>query len=335
MNIEHRTSNVPPSPRLRRASEHRTEKGNRKRLSFVLWLMFAIVAAVQAKPLKVASLNPVVSDLARQVGGEDVEVIDLMPVGVNPHTFYPTPATLKATSDCDVLLVAGKGLETYIEDFTASLGGKPPLFCVGCAVPSLRVEVDDVFICCPEHAQGSVDPHWWHSVKNARRAAQAIAKEFCRRDAANAGAYERRSDAYADTLDDLYKWARNEIGRIPRRDRELTTSHAAFGYLCREFGLRSITVQGLTTEDHPAPAYLKNVIQTLRKHDVRAVFPEDNANPKVLGSMVREADVEIGGGLYAGTLPKATPTYEAMVRHNISTIVESLLGLNEESRNAR
>jgi zinc/manganese transport system substrate-binding protein len=283
-----------------------------------------------AGPLRVASLNPVVSDLARQVGGDDVEVIDLMPVGVNPHTFYPSPEALKATTESDLLLVAGKGLETYITEFTVSLGGKPPVFCVGCAVPSLRVEVDDVFICCPEHAKGSVDPHWWHSVRNARRAATAIAKEFCRRDAANADDYERRADSYAARLDALHRWARKEVGRIPRRDRELTTSHAAFGYLCRELGLRSITVQGLTTEDHPSPTYLKEVIQTLRKHGVKAVFPEDNANPKVLGSMVREAGVELGGALYAGTLPIATPTYEAMIRHNISTIVESLLESNEE-----
>jgi zinc/manganese transport system substrate-binding protein len=106
----------------------------------------------------------------------------------------------------------------------------------------------------------------------------------------------------------------------------LTTSHAAFGYLCREFGLRSITVQGLSTEDSPNPTYLKDVVKTLVAEDVRAVFPEDNANPKVIAGMVRETGVRVGGGLYAGTLPPASPTYEDMVRSNITTIVESLAG---------
>ena len=101
----------------------------------------------------------------------------------------------------------------------------------------------------------------------------------------------------------------------------MTTSHAAFGYLCREFGLRSITVQGLSTEYSPNPSYLKDVVNTLENHDVRAVFPEDNANPKVLSSMVRETGVNVGGGLYAGTLPPASPTYVDMVRSNITTIV--------------
>ncbi len=162
-------------------------------------------------------------------------------------------------------------------------------------------------------------------MKNAKRAAKGIAEKLAEIDARNAEAYGARYRAYADKLDNLYKWAKREIARIPRRDRELTTSHAAFGYLCREFGLRSITVQGLSTEDTPNPSYLKDVVRALVAQDVRAVFPEDNANPKVIASMVRETGVKVGSGLYAGTLPPASPTYEAMVRSNITTIVESLL----------
>jgi len=162
-------------------------------------------------------------------------------------------------------------------------------------------------------------------VKNTKRAAKGIAGKFAEIDAQNAEAYDARYRAYAEKLDHLHKWAKTQIARIPRRDRELTTSHAAFGYLCREFGLRSITVQGLSTEDSPNPSYLKDVVRTLVAQEVRAVFPEDNANPKVIAGMVRETGVKVGRGLYAGTLPAASPTYADMVRSNITTIVESLL----------
>jgi len=282
--------------------------------------------AAWAAPLRIASLNPIVSDLARQVGGADVEVIDLMPLGANPHSYYPSPSDLKAASSAVLVLAAGKKLETYLEELQEALGGHVPVFEVGHAVPSLRVDVDEVFICCPEHARGAIDPHWWHSVKNARRAANAIAERLSELDPEHASAYAARNKKYAGQLDLLHGWARKEIGRIPRRDRELATSHAAFGYLCRECGLRAVTVQGLSTEDNPAPGYLKDVIRTLKDHKVKAVFPEDSANPKVMASMVRETGVAVGGELYAGTLPKDEPTYEAMIRHNISTIVDSLLG---------
>ena len=296
-----------------------------KRFAIVLMAAAMCTYAVHAEPLKIASLNPIVSDLARQVGGADVEVFDLMPLGSNPHTFSPTPDDLKIASNAQIILAAGKGLETYLENVIQSLGDVP-VFEAGRSVPSLRVEVGEIFICCPAHATGSIDPHWWHSVKNAKRAAKGIARKFAEIDARNAEAYDDRYRAYAKTLDDLYRWAKAEIARIPRRDRELTTSHAAFGYLCREFGLRSITIQGLSTEDRPDPAYLKDVVKTLVAEDVRAVFPEDNANPKVVSSMVRETGVNVGRGLFAGTLPPTSPTYVDMVRSNITTIVRSLAG---------
>lgn len=288
------------------------------------FVMVAVVASVaHAAPLQIASLNPIVSDLARQVGGPDVEVIDLMPLGADPHTFSPTPNDLKTASSAALVLAAGKGLETYLDDISQSLGGIP-VFEAGRSVPSLRVTAGEVFICCPAHVSGSIDPHWWHSVQSAKRAAKGIAGKLAEIDPENAAAYHERYRAYAEKLDRLYKWAKTEIARIPRRDRELTTSHAAFGYLCREFGLRSITVQGLSTEDNPNPAYLKDVVKTLTAEDVRAVFPEDNANPKVIAGMVRETGVKVGHGLYAGTLPPDSPTYEDMVRSNITTIVDAL-----------
>lgn len=294
-----------------------------KRLKTVLTVVVMCTLGVHAEPLKIASLNPIVGDLARQVGGPDVEVMDLMPLGSNPHTFSPTPDDVKTASSSALLLAAGKGIEPYLRDFSQALGDVP-VFEAGRSVPSLRIEVSEVFICCPAHATGSIDPHWWHSVKSAKRVAKGIAAKLAEIDAENAEAYDARYRAYAAELDGLYKWAKSEISRIPRRDRELTTSHAAFGYLCREFGLRLITVQGLSTEDSPNPSYLKDVVKTLVAEDVRAIFPEDNASPKVLSSMVRETGVNVGGELYAGTLPPASPTYVDMVRSNITTIVESL-----------
>ena len=294
---------------------------------FATILLTAALCAVaaQAKPLKVASLNLIVSDLARQVGGSDVEVIDLIPLGADPHTFSPSPADLKTASSATLILAAGKGLEPYLNDFSQALGDVS-IFEAGRSVPSLRVEANDIFVCCPDHAKGSIDPHWWHSVKSAKRAAKGIADKFAELDPQNADAYKARYSTYAKKLDALYSWTKKEIARIPRKDRELTTAHAAFGYFCREFGLRSITVQGLSTEDNPDPAYLKDVVKTLRDQDVKAVFPEKAANPKVIAGMVRETGVNVGGGLHAGTLPSANMTYEGMIRSNVKTIVDALTG---------
>jgi zinc/manganese transport system substrate-binding protein len=294
------------------------------RAALVAALIFGTAAAAGAAPLRVASLHPIASDLVRQVGGELVTVIDLMPLDSNPHTFYPSPAQLKQAADADLVLAMGKGLETYLDDLRESLGGAVPVFELGRPVPSLRVEASEVFLCCPAHATGAIDPHWWHSVRNTRRAALELADELIALRPEHAVAIRARADAYAEGLDGLYRWAKNEIARIPRADRELTTAHAAFGYLCREFGLRSITVLGLTFEQDPEPSYLKDVVRTLREHEVKAVFPELNANPKVLEGIAREAGVAIGGHLHADMVGSDDPTYEAMVRYNIMVLTEAL-----------
>mgnify|MGYP001231027778 CR=1 FL=1 len=291
-------------------------------------MVFGLLPAYScfAAPIRIASLHPIVSDLARQVGGDVVEVLDLMPFDSNPHTFYPTPANLKEASNADIVIAAGKGLETYLDDFRESLGGQVRVFEVGRAVPSLRVEADEVFLCCPAHAHGAIDPHWWHSIRNVRRAAGALSDEFIRMRPERRDEIRANHSRYVRELDELYRWAQREISLIPRSDRKLTTAHAAFGYLCRELGLRSITVLGLTTEQEAEPGYLKEVIQTLRQYRVKAVFPEMNANPKVLESIAREAGVAIGEYLHGDMPCSEHPTYVDMMRHNIGIISRGLRG---------
>ena len=287
--------------------------------------LLCAVVTVHAAPLRVASLHPIVSDLARQVGGDAVEVIELMPLDSNPHLFYPSPENLKEASSADLVIAVGKGTEVYLDEFRESLGGVP-VFEVGRHVPSLRVEADEVFICCPDHARGAIDPHWWHSIRNARRAASALADEFARLRPEQHESFQARNRAYAAELDELYAWAKKEIASIPRADRELTTAHAAFGYLCREFGLRSITVLGLTSEHDADPGHLKEVIQTLRENHVKAVFPAESANPKILETIAREAGVKIGGQLHGDMMGAHNHTYVEMMRCNITTIMDGLRG---------
>ncbi len=118
---------------------------------FFLFLLSAIslVADVQ-----IASLHPLMGDLAKQVGGERVTVIDIGKVGMNVHTFEPTAKDLQAMSTCDLVVASGKGIETYISSLADSLGSIPILE-VGDSVPSLTIsEGDLVHACCPHDAHG-------------------------------------------------------------------------------------------------------------------------------------------------------------------------------------
>ncbi len=290
----------------------------------VLLILLCFGATLRAD-LKVATLHPLLTDLARNVGGDHVEVVSLMKSGGDPHDFEPSPGDLVRIRDARVILASGKGLEIYLPRLAANLSPGQELFEVGKKIPSIRVEVGELFICCPAHSRGGLDPHWWQGIGNMRRAARYVAEEFSRLDPGNAAAYRANAAAFDTRLAALKSWADKTLAAIPRGDRELVTGHAAFSYFCREFGFRSIPVQGLSREREPSPAYLAETIRQLRQEKVRAVFPEQVANPKVLASIASEAGVKIGPALIAdGTGQGDAATFEGMIRHNVSAIASAL-----------
>lgn len=275
--------------------------------------------------LKVATLHPLMTDLARNVGGDAVEVVSLLKPGGDPHEFDPSPGDLARVRDARLLLASGKGLEIFLPRLAKALPPGQEIFEVGKRLPSLRVEVGELFVCCPAHSSGGIDPHWWHSIDNMRRAARYLADEFGRVDPANAELYRSNAAAYGKRLEALKAWAEQELRPIPREARVLATAHAAFSYFCKEFGFRALPVQGLARESEPSPAYLGETIRTLKQHRVRAVFPEQIANPKVLAAIAAETGTKLGRPLIAdGTGSGESATFEGMIRHNVTVIAEAL-----------
>ena len=306
----------------------RTALRGRWGLASAFLVFFAAVFGVRAEEgaeLVVASLNPIATDLARQVGGEHVRIIALMPPGSNPHEFSPSPAALREAGDARLFLAMGKKLERYLSAIRDGLSEGQEVLELGRMIPSLKLRGKDaLFACCPIHARGGIDPHWWHSIGNMRRAARILARAFAAADPAHADEYDQKRRQYDERLEKLEKWARRELARVPRTERRLTTPHAAFNYFCREYGFEPVFVKGLTTEEDVHSAHLAHVVETIREEGIRVVFPEAESNRAFIDAMVDEAGVRVGGELLAGAPSAKEPTYEAMMRSNIETIVKGL-----------
>lgn len=276
--------------------------------------------------MKVATLHPLMSDLAQNVGGGHVTVVSLLKPGGDPHNFEPTPGDLARIRDARLILASGKGLEPYLPKLEDNLAQGQTILEVGRKVPSVRVSgTDELFVCCPAHSVGGIDPHWWHSVSAMKRATRIVADAFAEADPANSSSYRANASAYEARLDQLDQWIKSQVSSIPRSQRKLTTSHLAFGYFCRDYGFKALPIQGLTRESNPSPDYLAESIKAIEKEVITAVFPEHLANPKVLQSMVDQTGVALGKELIAdGTGTGSASTYEGMMRQNVSRIVEAL-----------
>ncbi len=286
----------------------------------VLTAALLALLPLSAAELKVAVLHPLLGDLATQIGGDRVEIIDLIGPNGDPHHFEPAPGDLKRAEDAKLYLVAGMGLEGYLPKLKAIIGTRAPLIEVGATLPAIEGACDHEG---HDHAhEHEIDPHWWHSIDLFRRATGIVTEALVAASPQDSDTFRKNADAYRAELDALERWAKKEISKIPRDRRHLATAHAAFNYFCKEFGFTAHPVQGINREQMPDPKELAALVAELKKNDVAAIFPERESNPKILQTLTNDTGIRLGEPLIAdGT---GGSGYVAMVRHNVAAIIKGL-----------
>lgn len=289
-------------------------------MKFIILLTLFLSSLAHAE-LKVATLHPLLTDLAKQIGGEHVKVVDLIGSS-DPHTFNPSPSTLSKASGARIYLAAGKGLEPYLGKLQSSLGSSVVVYEVGKPLASLTFSKENaVYACCPAHTTvGKIDPHWWHSTDAWRRAAQGVSKQFASLDPANKKAYKANAKAFRSKMKSLSSSLKVRFSKIPSDRRNLTTAHAAFAYFCKEFRFKSIPVQGISKEQAATSKYLATAIETVKAKKVAAIFPEVRSNPKSLKSIAQATGARIGKPLIAD----GSDSIEGMFLTNAAIIIDAL-----------
>lgn len=300
-----------------------------KQLFLTLGFLAAALPGLAAT--KVATLHPILADLAQQVGGANVEVVEILKPGADIHHFEPAPKDLAEMRGTKLLLASGKGLESFLDKLRDSLGADVKLVEVGAKIPSIPFEEHHHEHGEAEkgheehdHHHGSEDPHWWHSAENMKRAARVVADELSAVDPANASAYAAGAKAASKRFGELKSWAQKEIAKVGKKDRLLVTAHGAFGYFCKEYGFEPISLLGIGRSDDASSKHVAETIEEIREHGIKAVFPEDQANPKVLAEIARSTGVKIGEPLIADGTAKVAHTFETMLAHNVRSIVAAL-----------
>ncbi len=276
------------------------------------------VNGAAAAPLKVASLSTVLSDVARNVGGDKVRVEEIVKGGVDPHEFQPSPGDVELVAGADVVLVSGKGMEGYLAKLEES-GDQKKFVNVGDGIGSSLQLKDE--------GHTIEDPHWWHSVANVRKATNVIRDALIAADPADKDAFTASAAAYQGKLDDLDNAIKLKVAELGRDKRKLVTSHDAFQYFARDYGFKIYPIEGVSTAEEPSTHKVAELLETIKKEKVKAVFFENTQNPKVIAQITRETGAKVGGELYAdglGAPDSDAMTYDAMMRHNVNTVVDAL-----------
>jgi len=301
--------------------------------SFVLSLG-CIVLALAATPAQVASSdgagflvvtsNTVLADFAANIGGQTVQVRALVPAGTDPHTFQPTPDSMKILSQARVVFFNGAGLEEWWDKTIRSVK-KPDVSVIELAKGLATIKMPGHSHGGHSHAGGQ-DPHAWLDPNLVKAYVDKIRDALTRVDAANGARYAERARAYQAKLGELDGWIRVEVEGIPAARRKIVTFHNAFQYFANRYGL---AVKGFVVASpgkEPSAKTLAALTSRIKEERIPAVFAEADFNPKMLEVLAKDAGVKVVTNLYDGSLSSGPPadTYINMMRHNVTQIVNAL-----------
>ncbi|WP_448131584.1 metal ABC transporter substrate-binding protein [Stutzerimonas chloritidismutans] len=282
--------------------------------ALALWLPLSLHAADK---LNVVTSFSILADLTREVGGDRIELTNLVGADADAHLYEPSPNDAKALLRADLIVANGLGFEPWLERLLASSEPKGKRINASAGVVPLMLDED---------GEAVPDPHAWQSLTNAEIYVRNIAKALGELDPANLNVYIERRDAYLTRLHALLKKADAQIAGLPASQRKVVTSHDAFGYLGQAWQLKFIAPQGLSTHDEPSAAEVAALIRQIRNEGVRAVFVENIRDPRLIRQIADEAGAKVGGTLYSDALASEGPasTYLGMFEHNRDTLMAAL-----------
>lgn len=268
-----------------------------------------------------------VADVVRNVGGKHVEVGQIMGAGVDPHLYKATRDDVQAMIDADIVFYSGLMLEGKMTDTLVKVSRRKPVYAV-------TESIGEDALLEPEDFAGHYDPHVWMDISAWSRCADSVAEALAKLDPANAANYRSNAEAYRAQLAALHEYGQKSLGSIPRDGRTLVTSHDAFNYFGRAYGLDVQGVQGISTESEAGLQRINELVEMIVSRKVPAVFvessvPRKNIEALVGGAEARGHQVVIGGELFSdamGTEGTYEGTYVGMLDHNITLVTRALGG---------
>lgn len=278
------------------------------------------------KPLKVVTTFTIIQDIARQIGGDNVEVYNLVPTGAAPHEYEPLPTDMKKTSDADILFYNGLNLEGgetgWFFRMINSVGQNEE------NVYKLTTGVEPMFLSDREGKKEEVNPHSFISPAVGIIMAKNMRDVLIERDPTNKTKYEERTASYLKELETIDKIYREKINSIPEERRILVTSEHAFQYMTKEYGLKEAYIWSIDTEETGSPEQIKALISFIKAHNVPILFVESNVDKRPMQMVSKETQVPISKTpIFSDELDKPggkVDTYIKFLQHNIDLIYEEL-----------
>tara|TARA_Y100001936_G_scaffold64696_2_gene63521 strand:+ start:3007 stop:3864 length:858 start_codon:yes stop_codon:yes gene_type:complete len=283
-------------------------------------MCLSTVNTLAVDKFKVVTTFTIFADMAKNIGGDKIEVVSITKPGSDIHTYQPTPRDILKAENADLILWNGLNLELWFEKFFQNVESTPSVILTNGIEPMGITEGS---------YKGKPNPHAWMSPKNGLIYIENIRKALVMYDFANADYYNKNAFVYSKKLKSAINPIREKISKIPYEKRWLVTSEGAFSYLIRDFNLRELYLWPMNSDSQGTPSQVRNVIDRVRENRIGVIFSESTVSPKPAIQVAKEANIKYGGVLYVDSLSKTggpVPTYIDLLKVTTERIV---IGLRE------
>ncbi|MFJ4113473.1 metal ABC transporter substrate-binding protein [Pseudomonas sp. NPDC089758] len=287
-------------------------------LIVVLMLLLSPLLSA-AERIKVVTSFSILADITRQLGGDQVQVINIVGPDSDAHVYETTPDDARHVLQARLVVENGLNFEPWLDRLIKTTGTQAQV--VRASQGILPRTLD-------EEGQTIPDPHAWNSLANAKIYAANIAKALEAVDPGNAQAYRSHLAAYQQQIDALLAEVKKSFAALPANNRRIVTSHDAFGYLGQAYGIEFLAPQGLSTDQEPTAKDVASIISMIKRDKIKAVFIENIKDSRLMQQIADDTGAKIGGTLYSDALAAQGPasTYLGMYRQNVQTLTQALAG---------
>lgn len=275
--------------------------------------------------LRVMATTTILADITQHVVGRRAKVDALIPLGLDPHEFEPSPADVARVAGSRILIVNGGGYEAYLDRLLTNAGGQRTVITASSGLTSRTPRPDEF----ADSAPREVDPHFWMDPTLVIKYVDNIRDGLSAADPAGAQEYAANAQAYSGQLKDLDSWIAAQVKSISPDQRLLVTNHESLGYYADRYGFRVVgtIIPSVTSEASPSAQQVARLVDRLKSTKAKAIFLEPGTNTQMAEQIASETGMKVVSSIYTESLsdPRGpAPTYVEMLRHDTQVIVEAL-----------
>ena len=282
---------------------------------------------IQGRPIRIVTTIGMIADLAKNIGGEMVEVTSLMGTGVDPHLYKASAGDVTLISEADLILYNGLHLEAGMSGVLERLSDQKPN-----QVLAVTKNIDRSKLTAPPEFAGAYDPHVWFDVTLWKDVAETIHNALVLLMPSAEAHFQSLAKKYILQLEALHIYVQEKATQIEPSKRVLVTAHDAFGYFGQAYEFEVHGLQGISTATEAGTADVRKLAQFIADRKIPAIFVESSVPRQSIEAVqaavrARGFEVQIGGELFSDAMGNPNTkegTYIGMVQHNIDTISDGL-----------